>query len=158
MFRRVGGGGELHIYFDAEGLETVEFPGDLANGGFEAMYHAADPVEEGGFAFESIAEGGSVFHGGFPDLGFGILEAIETPQVHNELVDALLLGGVLGLAGVLLKLLESFEFLGIFAGNDERLGMNAVFNSVVANGGFCLGRGRPGGQERIGAISGYLCW
>ena len=156
MFRRIGGGGELHVQFDAEGLEAIEFFGDLANGGFEAMDHATDAVEERGLSFEDSAQGGSVFHGGVPDLRFGILKTVESPEVHDKLVDTLLFGSVLGVAGVLLKLFESFEFLGIFAGNDERFGMNAVFDGVVANGGFCLGRGRSGGQERIGAIGGYL--
>jgi len=157
LFRRVGGG-ELQVQFDAEALETVEFFGDLANGALEPVNHSADAIEEGGFAFEGIAQGGSVLHGGGPDFGFGILEAVEAPKVHDELVDALLLGSVLGIAGVLLELFERFEFLGIFAGNDERLGMNAVFDGVVANGGFPFGRGRSGGQERIGAICDYLCW
>ena len=158
LFRRVGGSGELRVRFDAEGLEAVEFLGDLANGALEAVDHAADAVEEGGFTFERIAEGGSILHGGGPDFGFGILETVEAPEVHDELVDALLLGSVPGTTGVLLKLLEGFEFLGIFAGDDERFGMDAVFDGVQANGGFPFGRGRSGREERIGAICCYLCW
>jgi hypothetical protein len=72
----------------------------LANSGFEAMDHATDAVEEGGFRFEDIAQGGSILHGVVPDLSFGILEAVETPKGGGELVDALLLGHLLGTPGV----------------------------------------------------------
>jgi len=158
LFRRVGSRGEFRFHLGAGGLEALEFFGDLANGALEAVDHSADAVEQWGLGFEGIAQGGSILHRSVPDLSFGILKTVETPKGGGELVDALLLGHLLGTPCVQLKFFEGFEFLGIFAGNDERLGMNAVFDSVVANGGFRLGRGRPGGQERIGAIGVYLGW
>ena len=81
-------------------MRALEFLGDLANGGFEAMDHATDAVEESGLGFEDIAQSGSIFHGGLPDLRFGILETVETPECGGELIDALLLGGVLRRPGV----------------------------------------------------------
>jgi len=102
LFRRVGSrgdaGGTLRFY--AGCLEALEFLGDLANRSLEAMDHATDAVEEGGLGFDDIAQAGSILHGVAPDLSFGILETVETPECGGELIDALLLGGVLGRPGV----------------------------------------------------------
>jgi hypothetical protein len=102
LFRRVGSRGDAGsaLGFGAGRLEALEFLGDLANRGLEAMDHATDAIEESGFGFEDIAQSGSIFHGGLPDLRFGILETVETPECGGELVDALLFGGVLGRPGV----------------------------------------------------------
>ena len=121
LFRRVGSRGDAGgtLRFDAGGLEALEFLGDLANSGFEAMDHATDAVQERGFRFEDIAQVGAILHRVGPDLSFRILEAVETPEGGGELIDALLLGGVLGRPGVQLKFFERFEFLVIFAGNNQ---------------------------------------
>jgi hypothetical protein len=102
LFRRVGSRGYAGgaVRSDAGGLEALEFLGDLADGALEAVDHAADAVEERGFCFEGIAQRGSFFHGGGPDLRFGILETVETPKGGGELIDALLLGSVLRTLGV----------------------------------------------------------
>jgi hypothetical protein len=94
LFRRIPASGDfagnaLSFLFGAEGLHALEFARDLADGALEAVDHAADAIEEGGFLFESIETG-------VPHLRFGVAEAIETLGIGGELVDALLLGGVLG--------------------------------------------------------------
>jgi hypothetical protein len=151
LFRTGVGSGGFGLFFGAKGLNAVEVAGDLANGALQAVDHAADTIEDGGFLFEGI-------EAGIPEFGFGVAEAIETPGIGGELFDELMLDGVMGMPGVFELCDESCEFLGIFAGNDERFGMDAVFDGVQANGGFSFRRGRPGGKERIGAIGGYLCW
>jgi hypothetical protein len=75
-----------------EGLEALEFAGDLPDRALEAVDHAADAVEDGGFLFEGI-------DAAVPDFRFGVEKAIETPGVGGELVDALLLGSGLGAPG-----------------------------------------------------------
>jgi hypothetical protein len=117
-----------------------EVAGDLSNGALEAVGHAADAVEYGGFLFECIEPG-------VPESGFGVAEAIETPGIGGELVEELLLDGAVGTPGFFELCDESLEFFGILAGDNERFGMDAVFEGVQATGGFSFGRGRPMGES-----------
>jgi hypothetical protein len=137
--------GGFGFRFGAEGLETVEVAGGLADGALEAVDHAADAVENGGFPLQGIDTG-------VPKFGFGIEEPIETPGVRGELVYELALDAVEGSPSGLEFRGEGFEFSGIFAGDDERLGVDAVFEGVQANGCSAFERGRPGGMLRISAI------
>ena len=132
--------------FGTEGLEAVEVAGDLANGALEAVDHASDAVEDGGFPFDGV-------DAGVPEFGFSVTKSVETPGVGSELVDELALYAVEGPPSGLELGGESFEFGGIFAGNDEGLGVYPVFDGVQANGGFALRRGRPGRVLRISAVS-----
>jgi len=155
LFRRVAAsdclGGLFGFFLGAEGLQAVEVAGDLADGALQAVDHAADAVEYGGFLFERIETG-------IPEFGFGVAEAIETPGIGGELFEELLLDGAERTPDDFELCDESTEFLGIFAGDDERFGMDTVFESVQANGSFPFRRGRPFREERISAIGGYLCW
>ena len=47
---------------------------------------------------------------------------------------------------------------GIFAGEDEGFGVEAVFESVEAGSGLALGGAGSGRFERVGAIGGDLSW
>ena len=133
-FRHRGeaGLGGFGFRLGAEGLKTVEVAGGLADGTLEAVDHAVDAVENGGFPFEGV-------DAGVPEFRFGVEEAIETPGVGGELVDVLTLDNVEGSPGVLEFGGESVEFSGIFAGDEERLGVDPVFEGVQANGGFPFG-------------------
>jgi hypothetical protein len=93
LFRRGLRSGGFGFVFGVESLEALEFAGDLANGALEPVDHAADSVEDGGLLFEGIDPA-------VPHFRFGVEQAVETPGVGGELVDALLLGGGLRAPGV----------------------------------------------------------
>ena len=53
---------------------------------------------------------------------------------------------------------EGFVIGGVFAGDDEGGGVEAVFESVEAGGGLALGGAGSGGLLRVGAICVNLSW
>jgi hypothetical protein len=146
LFRHFGARGLFGFVggFAAEGLEAVEVAGGLTDGALDAIDHAADTVEGAGDAFEIFGIG--------PEFSFSVQKAIQTPGTGGELVDVLALDDVEGAPDVLQLCGESVEFGGIFAGNDEGLGVDPIFQGVQANGVAAFGRGRPGGALRISAI------
>ena len=62
------------------------------------------------------------------------------------------LGGRLGVVLVEVVCGERFIFGGVFAGDDDGGGVDAVFQGIEAGGGLALGGAGSGGLQRVGAI------
>jgi hypothetical protein len=149
----------------AVGLEAFEVERGLVMGAFDAGDKALQARKGLGTTDKSLAAFGSpvMFCGGAvrfdiagPDIGFGLAETAEPPRVFNEVIDEFALAGVEWLPGFRKLCGESFELGGIFARDDEGLGVDAGFQSVEADGSFgCESRG-SGGTLGILSIGFYL--
>ena len=107
-----------------------------------------------------------VFHVLDVELGFDDGEALEAPLGGNHFVDQVGLGGAVGLELVEVGTEELIEFGGILGGQDQGLGGEAVFESVLRGAlaagfgfgaaGFCAidASGFGFGREDIGHLGG----
>jgi hypothetical protein len=161
--RRAGRGGiraGVDDGVEVEGLETFELTEGVAvvalggiNGALEAA-EGAITVEER-LAERSVVVGvvgGIDFVG--PDLGFGGAEAAEGPDGADQDIDLIALGGGDGAVAGEVLFGEGGELRGIFAGNDEGLGVEAGFQGIHGGAGLTLGGAGAGGGMAWGAIGG----
>jgi hypothetical protein len=87
-----------------------------------------------------------------PELGLGFMEAAEEPIGVDEGIDEAALLGSGGLEALEIFGGEGFEIGGIFAGNDERLGVDAGLQRIHAGGGLAADRARAGGFLGVAAV------
>jgi hypothetical protein len=141
----------LRVDVRVERLETLKFAEGVAITALGGTHHAVE-AGEGAVAFaEGLTEWG-VFAGFVrgrqlvnPDLGFGDGEAAEGPGGSDEDIDLVaLLGGERAVALVIL-VNEGGEVRGIFAGDDERLGVDAGFQGIHGGAGLAFGGARSRG-------------
>ena len=141
--------------------QAVEFakgavPGTVVGGDL-----ALDTGEEaggGGIGEEGGSEvgGGGFGEDGAVEIGLDALEAAFVPVGAEEGIDVEALVGRLGLVGVAIGVGKGLVFGGVFAGEDEGLGVEGVFEGVEAAGGFARSGARSGRFERVGAVGGDL--
>ncbi len=81
-----------------------------------------------------VAPGVQIF--GFPGASFEFAEAAHAPEVLGELVDQDFFDGVSGLVLVAESGAEMIELGGVFAGQDELLGVEAVLEGVLRRTAF----------------------
>src|SRR6266446_9455056 len=81
--------------------------------------------------------------------GFHALHPQPAPGGHGDLGDEDFLGGGGGLVFGVEPVDEGVELGGIFAGQDEGFGIQAVFEAVETNGRASFGRGRARGVLRV---------
>ena len=93
---------------------------------------------------------------GAVEVGLDALEAAFVPVGADEGIDVEVLVGGLGMVGVVIGFGEFPVFGGIFAGEDEARGVEAMFEGVEAAGGFARFGARSGGFERVGSVGGDL--
>jgi hypothetical protein len=118
------------------------------------------------FGGGGVAEGGAVEVvgcGAFGeesaiDFGFGALEAALLPVAADEGVDVELFEGGLGME--LAVVVDSELLVGgsVFAGDDDGLGVEAMFERVEAGSVLALGGAGTGGFLRVGAVGSELRW
>jgi hypothetical protein len=110
-----------------------------------AASRGVDLFEEpgsGGIAEDGDIEvvGGDAFgEEGAVEFGLGAEEAALFPIAADEGIDVEFLEGGLGVEGVAVTVGDAFVFGGIFAGEDGRSGVHAMFEGVEAGGGLTLG-------------------
>jgi hypothetical protein len=91
-----------------------------------------------------------------PGLGFGFIEAAEGPFAADEIVDEGALGGVGGVEEEVALLGELMEVVGVLAGKDEGLGVEAGFEAVHGRCGLARDRGGAGGFLGVQTVGFYL--
>ena len=84
---------------------------------------------------------------------FHALNAQPAPGGHGDLGDEDFLGGGGGLVFGVEPVEQGVELGGIFAGQDEGFGIQAVFEAVQTNGGAAFGRGRARAVLRVETVS-----
>jgi hypothetical protein len=150
-------GGGRRIGGEIEGLEAFE----LAEGVAAVALSGIDDALEAGEGFVAEGEGvpdrgvGAEFVGVLhlvgPDLGLGDGKAAEGPGGADDDVDEVALFGQSGLVALEVLVAERVEIGGIFAGNDEGLGIDAGFQGVQAGTGLALGGAGARGGVGMGA-------
>jgi hypothetical protein len=149
----------LRLVERLEAFEVTEGVAEVALGGID---HALEAGEGAVGEAEGMADGGilveygDLIHLVAIDLGFGDAEAAESPGGADQDVDQVALlrdGGAVALE-VLIE--EGLEMGGIFAGNDEGLGVDAGFQGVHAGTGLALSGARARGAVGMGAIGAWL--
>src|SRR6266567_9046488 len=88
----------------------------------------------------------------FVEGGFHALNAQPAPGGHGDLGDEEFLGGGGGLVFGVEPVKQSFEIGGIFAGQDESFGVQAVFEAVQTDGCAAFGRGRARAVLRVETV------
>lgn len=124
-------------------LEDGGAVGDIFDGDGEAEVTAEEVevgVDAGAVAFELV------------DGVFDTAEAALLPAEDDDLLEEVLLIGVLGLKLGAEAVGIGSKFLGIFATEDGRPGGNAVGDGIAGGDGFALRGAGSGGFLRIGAI------
>jgi hypothetical protein len=91
------------------------------------------------------------------EVGLDALEAALLPVGAEHDIDVEGLGGGLGMEVAVVVGDESVVVGGIFAADDDRGGIDAVFQGIEAGGGLALGGAGSGGLLRVGAIGVELC-
>jgi hypothetical protein len=141
----------LRVDVRVERLETLEFAEGVAIGALGGTHHAVE-AGEGTVAFaESLAERGAF--AGFvcgrqlvnPDLGFGDGEAAEGSGGSDEDIDLVALLGGEGAVALVILVDEGGEVRGIFAGDDERFGVDAGFQGIHGGAGLAFNGARSRG-------------
>jgi len=107
--------------------------------------------------------GGERGAGGFSqqgavEVGLDTLEAALLPVGAEHGVDVEGLGGGFGTEVAVVVGDEGVVVGGIFAGDDDGGGVDAVFQGIEAGGGLALGGAGSGRLQRVGAICVNLCW
>ena len=85
------------------------------------------------------------------------LQAALLPVGAEHGIDVESLGGGLGAEVAVVVGDEGVVVGGIFAGDDDGGGVDAVFQGIEAGGGLALGGAGSGGLRRVGAICVDLC-
>ena len=132
-------------------------PGALESG--DLALHADKEFGGGGVGEEGGGERGSGSFGeeGAVQVSLDALEAEFLPVGAEHGVDVEGLGGRLGTEVAVVGGDESFVVGGVFAGDDDGGGVDAVFQGIEAGGGLALGGAGSGGLLRVGAIGVDLC-
>ena len=156
---RLGRDGRLRaggIALGLNALDVFECAVDGTLGGIEAALEAFEGVAGG---HEDVGDGGWRAEGGahldeaiLVHLDFDAAVAAELPLGGDEQIDERALSGVGGLVLLVVFGNEGIEHIGIFAGEDFGLGVNAGFESVETGGGLALDGAGAGGFLRITAI------
>ena len=94
---------------------------------------------------------------GVVEVGLDNLEAALVPIGADHGVDVEGFGGGLGVVLVHVFSDKGVVIGGVFAGDDDGFGVDAVLQGVEAGGGLALGGAGSGGLLRVGAIGGDLC-
>jgi hypothetical protein len=94
---------------------------------------------------------------GAVEVGLDALEAALLPVGAEHGIDVEGLGGGLGAEVAVVVGDEGVVVGGIFAGDDDGGGVDAVFQGIEAGGGLALGGAGSGGLQRVGAICFDLC-
>jgi hypothetical protein len=145
------------IEVDGDRLEAFE----LAEGVAEVALGGVDHALEAGEG--AVAEGKGVAERGFgaefvdgvhlegKDLGFGDGEAAESPGGADQDIDEVALLGKIGTEALRVLVAQGVEMGGIFAWDDEGLGVDAGFQSIPAGAGLALG-----GAWACGGVASHL--
>jgi hypothetical protein len=133
----------------AEAGEGFERGAERALGGRDAALQPLEDlllVPEGGgqrillgFLTPLAKVRGALVDGPIPDLRLGFAEATQKPIGGDSVIDEGDLFGALRLVTVVIPGGEALEGVGIFAGDDLGLGINARLQSIHAADGFPFG-------------------
>src|SRR6185369_11126368 len=132
------------------GVGTV--PGALEGG--DLALHAGEEFGGRGSGEEGGGQGcaGSFGEEGAVEVSLDALEAALLPVGAEHGVDVEGLGWGLGAEVAVVAGGESVVVGGIFAGDDDGGGVDAVFQGIEAGGGLALGGAWSGGLLRVGAV------
>jgi len=108
----------------------------------------AEDVAEGGDGIEVLD--GIQFVAG--ELGFEPAEAAQEADGVNDAVEGVAFGGGFGLVELVILGAEGFGGGGIFAGEDQGLGIDAGLEGVEAGAVLALGGARAGRLLRVEAV------
>src|SRR6266446_3654014 len=155
----------------AVGAAAAEFLGGAQDGAVQAGFVA---LEAGQDAFRAVVgvvlgdegEAAVVVEGAIPAIvvlgvffvfvfvegGFHALNAQPAPGGHGDLGDEEFLGGGGGLVIGVEPVEQGVELGGIFAGQDEGIGVQAVFEAAETDGGAAFGRGRARAVLRVETV------
>ena len=117
-------------------LEIGEGLEGFVEAAFGGGHGALNNRQDGEAGFEVVGRHGA---------GFELAHAAQTPVVFGQFVYQNVFGGGGGLVFAAEVRAEGVEFGGIFAGQDELLGVETVLEGVLAGGGFALGGAGTGG-------------
>src|SRR6266404_745415 len=164
--------GLVLILGDAVGAAAAELLGGAQDGAVQAGFVALEAGQDAFRAAVGVALGdeGETAHwveGAIPAIvifdqafvfvlvegGFHALNPQPAPGGHGDLGDEDFLGGGGGLVFGVEPVEQGVELGGIFAGQDEGFGVQAVFEAVETNGGAAFGRGRARAVLRVETIS-----
>ena len=145
----------------ALGAGTAEFVVGAVPRAFEGGDLALGAGEEpggGGIREQGRCEGviGRFGHDGAVKVGLNGFEAAFLPFGTDHGIDVEGFGGGFGPVLVVVLGGEGLVFGGIFAGDDDAGGVDAVFQGVEAGGGLALDGAGSGGLLRIGAVGSLL--
>ena len=156
----------------AAGAAAAELLGGAQDGAVQAGFVALEAGQDAfraavGVALGDEGEAADWVEGAIPAIvvlgvffvfvlvegGFHALNPRSTPGGHGDLGDEdfLCRGG--GLVFGVEPVKQSFEIGGIFAGQDEGFGVQAVLEAVETDGGAAFGRGRARGVLRVKTVS-----
>src|SRR6266581_2583667 len=155
----------------AAGAAAAELLGGAQDGAVQAGFVALEAGQDAFRAAVGVALGdeGEAAHwveGAIPAIvifdqafvfvlverGFHALNPQSTPGGHGDLGDEEFLGGGGGLVFGVEPVEQGVELGGIFAGQDEGFGVQAVFEAVQTNGGAAFGRGRARAVLRVETV------
>ena len=144
------------------GAGAAEFVIGAVPGAFEGGDLALDADEEFGGGRLGEKGGGEGVAGrfgeeGVVEVGLDDLEAALVPIGAEHGIDVEGFGG--GLGAVLVEVMgdEGLVIGGVFAGDDDGFGVDAMLQGVEAGGGLALDGAGSGGLLRVGAIRVDLC-
>ena len=155
-----GGRGGLGGIFDgrALGLEAIEAVLVAVEGTLDGIHAALEIDELKAGVAEDVAEGGGrvevrgVGQLVLDELGFEYAEAAHEADGVDDGVEGVALVGGEGLMVFVVLGAESFERGGIFAGEQDGLGVDAGFEGIEAGAGPALGGARAGGLLGVEAV------
>ena len=167
-----GGLGLVLIFGEPVSAAAAELLGGAEDGAVQAGFVALEAGQDAFRAAVGVALGdeGEAAHwveGAIPAIvifdqafvfvlvegGFHALHPQPAPGGHGDLGDEEFLGGGGGLVFGVEPVEQGVELGGIFAGQNEGFGVQAVFEAVETDGGAAFGRGRARAVLRVETVS-----